>query len=137
MTASSLPNIQAEQTNLPQITPDQLDLLKKNPELLKQSGLNPKMLESLTTTQKNQSPTSVTDTLIRQTLKDQIQNLIKPYIGFVPAGLAVLLFLTLQFFISIMNLFIYPLLWVIFFLLEETGFIKFETEQRPVRKMVV
>lgn len=137
LTTSSLPNIQTEQASLPQITPEQLDLLRKNPELLRQSGLDPKILESLTNPQKNQPPANLANNLIKQTVKDQIQNFIKPYISFVPVGLAILLFLTLQFFTSITNLFIYPLLWLLFLILEKTNFIKFETEQRTVRKMVV
>ncbi len=134
---SSLPDIQTEQAGLPQISPDQLTLLQKNPELLRQTGLDPKILESLTTSQKNQPPANLTNNLIKQTVKDQIQNFIKPYITFVPAGLAILLFLTLQSLVSILNLLIYPLLWIIFFILEKTGFVKFEIEQRPVKKLVV
>lgn len=75
--------------------------------------------------------------LIKQTVKDQIQNLIKPYLNIIPAILALLLFITLQSLTSIMNLLIHPLLWIIFYILEKTGFIKFEIEQRPVKKMVV
>jgi len=119
-------NTQTEQANLPQITGEQIELLKKNPELLKQSGL-----DNIT-----QPPASLTNDLIKQTAKDQIQNFIKPYINFVPAGLAVLLFFTLQFFTSILNLLIYPLLWLTFFILEKTGFVKFTTDMRPVKKMV-
>lgn len=75
--------------------------------------------------------------IIKQAVKDQIQNFIKPYINFVPAVLAVLLFLTLQAFTSIINLLSYPLLWITFYILEKTGFVKFTVEQRPVKKMVV
>lgn len=75
--------------------------------------------------------------LIKQTVKDQIQNLIKPYQNFIPAGLALLLFLTLQSLTSIINLLIYPLLWLTFFILEKSRFVRFEVEQRPVKKLVV
>lgn len=75
--------------------------------------------------------------LIKQQVKDQLQNLIKPYLNFIPAVLALLLFITLQSLTSIMNLLIHPLLWIIFYILEKTGFIKFEIEQRPVKKMVI
>lgn len=126
------------QNSLPQITPEQLDLLKKNPEALKQFGLDPSILNNLTTSQQTtQAPENLTNALIKQTIKDQLQGVIKPYIGFVPAGLAVILFLTLQFFTSLTNLLIYPLLWLIFLILEKTGFIKFTIEQREVKKMVV
>ena len=75
--------------------------------------------------------------IIKQTVQDQIQSFLKPYLGFIPAVLAVLLFLTLQSLTSIINLLIYPLLWLTFYILEKTGFIKFVVEQRPVKKMVV
>lgn len=137
LTTSSLSNLQTEQASLPRITPDQLDLLKKNPELLRQSGFDPKILDSLTTSQKTQPPAKLANDPLKQTVKDQIQNFIKPYINFIPALLALMLFLTFQSLTTILNLFIYPLLWIIFLILEKTGFVKFEVEQRPVKKMVV
>ncbi len=79
----------------------------------------------------------ISNDLIKQTVKDQIQNLIKPYLNFIPAILALLLFISLQSLISIINLLIHPLLWIIFYILEKTGFIKFVVEQRPVRKMII
>ena len=75
--------------------------------------------------------------LIKQTVKDQIQGFIKPYLGFVPAGLALLLFLTLQTITSLTNLLIYPLLWLTFYILEKAGFITFTQEMRPVKKIVI
>ncbi|MBI2086247.1 hypothetical protein HYT74_02815 [Candidatus Daviesbacteria bacterium] len=134
------PNNQLEQaqTNLPQITPEQLDLLKKNPDLLRQSGLDPKILDSLSNPQKStQSPVNLTNDLIKQTVKDQIQGFLKPYLSFIPAILAVLLFLALQSLSSILNLLVYPLLSATFYILEESGFIRYEIEQRPVKKLVV
>ncbi|OGE29652.1 hypothetical protein A2867_02235 [Candidatus Daviesbacteria bacterium RIFCSPHIGHO2_01_FULL_40_11] len=123
---------------LPAISQEQIDLLKQNPELLRQSGLDPAILDTLNQPQsKAGSPQNLTQDLIKQTVKDQIQSFIKPYVNFVPAGLAILLFLTLQSLTSLINLLIYPLLWIIFYILEKTGFVKFETEQRPVRKMIV
>ncbi len=107
LSTSSLPNIQTEQANLPE-----------------QAGLP-------------QSPANLATDSLKQIVKDQIQNFIKPYTSFIPAGLAVLLFFTLQFFTSIINIFISPLLWLTFLILEKVGFIKFEVEQRTVRKMVV
>src|SRR3990172_10609958 len=117
--------------NLPQIPPEQLDLLKKNPDLLKQYGLDPKLLDTLTAPQKSTAaPANLTNELIKQTVKDQVQNFIKPYLNFIPAGLAILLFFTFHAFISIANLLISPLLWLIFLILEKTGFTKFTVEQR-------
>ena len=123
---------------LPALSQEQIDLLKQNPELLRQSGLDPAILDTLNQPQsKAGSPQNLTQDLIKQTVEDQIQSFIKPYVNFVPAGLAILLFLTLQSLTSLINLLIYPLLWIIFYILEKTGFVKFETEQRPVRKMIV
>jgi len=138
ITGSATPNIQSEEMNLPQIPPEQLDLLKKNPDLLKQYGLDPKLLDTLTAPQKSTAaPANLTNELIKQTVKDQVQNFIKPYLNFIPAGLAILLFFTFQAFISIANLLISPLLWLIFLILEKTGFTKFTVEQREVKKLVV
>jgi len=95
------------QLSLPQ---DQIELLKKNPDLLKQS---------------------------KQIVKDQVQSFIKPYLNFIPPALALLLFLTLQSITSLVNLLIYPLLWITFYVLEKTGFVKFVTETREVKKMVI
>ncbi|MCR4305639.1 MAG: hypothetical protein NUV73_00970 [Candidatus Daviesbacteria bacterium] len=122
---------------LPDIAPEQLELLKKNPELLRQSGLDPKILDTLNQPKNSKTPQNLAQELVKQTVKDQIQGFIKPYINFIPAGLALLLFLTLQSLTSIINLLIYPLLWFTFFILEKTGFVKFEVEQRPVKKLIV
>ena len=122
---------------LPAISQEQIDLLKQNPELLRQSGLDPSILDTLNQPKSSKAPQNLTQDLIKQTVKDQIQTFIKPYINFIPAGLALLLFLTLQALTSFVNLSIYPLLWIIFYILEKTGFVKFETEQRPVKKLVV
>lgn len=134
-------NMPAEQnsasTQLPAISQEQLELLKQNPDLLKQYGLDPKILDTLDQKNLQKAPQDLTANLIKQTVKDQAQGFIKPYINFIPAVLALLLFITFQSLISLLNLFIYPMLWVIFFILEKTGFIKFVVEQRPVRKMVV
>lgn len=87
--------------------------------------------------QESTTPQDLTNNLIKQAVKDQIQNFINPFIGFIPAVLALLLFFTLQSITSMINLLSYPLLWGIFSILEKAGFIKFTTEMRPVRKMVI
>ena len=109
-------------SSLPQISPDQLNLLKNNPDLLKQIG---------------KPVQNIANDLIGQTVKKQFQDLIKPYTNFIPAILSILLFLTLQSFMAIINLLIYPLLWIKFYILEKTGFIKFTQESRLVKKMVI
>ena len=93
--------------------------------------------DSLIDTALQSTPQNLPNDLIKQTVQDQIQSFIKPYLSFIPAILALLLFLTLQSLISIINLFIYPLLWITFYILEKTGYIKFTSEMRPVKKMAV
>ncbi len=134
LTAQSQPQ---QETTTPQLSipPDQIDLLRKNPQLLKQYGLDPSVLDSLD--KPSQSSSDGTNSLIKQTIKDQLQSFLKPYLGFIPAVLALLLLLTLQSLTSIINLLIYPLLWLIFYILEKTKFITFTEEQRVVRKMVI
>ena len=136
LTSSSLPSDETEQVTLPQISPEQIELLKKNPDLLKQYGLDPKILDTLDKPA-NKTSTKPNQELIKQAVKDQLQGVIKPYLGFVPVTLAVLLFITLESIVSFLTIFIYPLLWLIFYILEKSGFIKFTTEMRPVKKMVV
>lgn len=125
---------------LPAIPPDQIELLKQNPDLLKQYGLDPSVLDALGNPEKDQiqkPPEDLLTATVKQTIKDQLQNIIKPYQSVIPTVLAVLLFFILLSFTSILNLLIYPLLWITFYILEKTGFIKFVIEQRPVKKMVI
>lgn len=84
-----------------------------------------------------QAAQELTNDLIKQTVKDQVQSFIRPYLGFIPAILSVVLFFTLQSLTSLINLLTVPLLWITFYLLEKSGFIKFTTEMRPVKKMVI
>lgn len=130
-----LPDIQNVTPSLPTIPQDQLEMLKKNPELLKQYGVDPKMLDSLSqpkSTTQNQGTS-----LIKQAIKNQVEGFIKPYINFIAPLLTVLLFFTLQSIVSLVNLLIYPLLWLAFLILQKTGFVKFEIEMREVKKLVV
>ncbi len=122
---------------LPTISPEQIELLKKNPDLVRQSGLDPKILDTLSQPRSTKTTQNPTNDLIKQTIKNQVQSTIKPYLSFIPAGLAVLLFFLLSSFVFITNLFISPLLWLTFLILEKTGFAKFETEMREVKKLVV
>lgn len=75
--------------------------------------------------------------LIKPMITEQLQNIIKPYQNIIPAILALLLFLTLQSFVAILGIFLSPIIWLIFYILEKTNFIHFETEMREVKKLVV
>lgn len=128
---------------LPQITSEQLELLKKNPEVLKQYNIDPKMLENITPqtpSKTNKSPAASSlnmNDLLKQTVKDQVQTIIKPYQSFIPPLLAALFFFTLHSLLSLASVFLNPLLWLIFKILEKSGFIHFETEMREAKKLVV
>lgn len=126
---------QAAKPKTQQLTPEQLEMLKQNPDLLKDAGLDPAILDQIPQSETGEVPP--TQEIIKQTVKNQFDSMLKPYLGLIPAALAGILFLTLLSFVSIANLLIYPLLWIIFYILEKTGFVKFTTEMRPVKKMVI
>lgn len=125
------------------VTSEQIQFLRQHPEALKQSGLDPKILDSVeqalaqSKTNGTSSPTFTTNDLIKQTLKDQLQKIIQPYTSFIPAGLAGILFITLKSISSLLSFAISPILWIIFYIFEKTGFIHYENEMREVKKMIV
>lgn len=133
---------------LPQLTEEQIKLLKQNPELLKQSGVDPKMLDSIPKSssaskqinskgQTSQTSNNLGVDFAKSLVKDQFKNMIKPYLNFVAPILALLFFLGLQSFSAILSILVSPLIWFIFKILESSGFVKFTTEMREVKKMVV
>lgn len=130
---------QKAQTPKFSISKEQINLLKESSALLEQYGIDPKILDNLSSSANNSvdSEEILPQNIIKKTLKDQLQNALEPYLGIIPAVLTALLFFTLLSFASILNLFIYPLLWIIFYILEKSGFVKFTTETRTVRKMVI
>lgn len=139
-TLKIMPQTNLPTTQLPQIPPEQLDLLKKNPELLKQYNIDPKMLDNLPTSSAKSSSKTLSNPgveLIKPMIKEQLQNIIKPYQTIIPAVLALFLFLTLQTFVSVLEIFLSPVIWLIFNILERTGFVKFESEMREVKKLIV
>lgn len=128
---------QAEQTGLPSISPEQIRMLEQNPQLLKQYGLDPVILETAKK-QLNQSPQKLsTADLVKPMLEIQMQKIIEPYESFIPLILAAGFFFTLQSLASLLAILLPPILWVIFFILDKTGFTKYETETREVKKLVV
>lgn len=141
MTPQAKQNPQTEQTSLmpQQLTKEQIDLLKKNPDLLSQYGLDPSILDTLDLPDANIVSTvqNQGNDLIKKTVKNQFEQMIKPYVSFIPIILAVVLFLSFQSLVALINIFIYPLLLFIFYILETIGLIKFEKEMREVKKLVV
>lgn len=123
-----------DSSNLPLINPDQLQLLKARPELLKQYNIDPSALNQITS---GINSSKAQDIVVKDVVKNQLQTMIKPYMSFIAPLLSLLFFLTLYSLLSIVNLLIYPLIWFIFYLLEQTNFVHFEKEMREVKKLVV
>jgi hypothetical protein len=124
-------NLSIDQLSL---SPDQINLLKQNPELLAQYGLDPKILDQVTA---SKPQTFSQNDLIKTSVNSQFQSIISPNLWLVSIVLAILFFVSLNFLSSFLILLIYPLIYIIFWILEKTGFITFEVEMRPVKKLVV
>lgn len=126
---------------LPKLPPEQIEELKKNPDLLSQFGLTPAALDLVSKSSSNQTSQNNSQTSLQSPIKDliksQIESIINPYKSFIAPILALLFFFTTQFFISFLGIFISPLVWLIFYLLEKTEFIKFVSEQRTVKKIII
>lgn len=136
MTTSNLPLTDLPQGQGPMldIPTDQINLLKQNPDLLKQVGLDPKILDQINITK---TPTISPNNLIKEAVSAQINNIIGPNIGIVAIILSIIFFLSLNFLASFLSLLLYPIISGIFWILEKTGFTKFEIEKREVKKLVV
>lgn len=125
-----------------QITPDQLNLLKNNPQVLKQYGVTPEMLKSFEESLPKDAA-SATDqrsnsgSFLKQTIKNQLAELIKPYRSIIAIVLAVIFFFTLSTFTSIIGISTPIIVWSIFYVLERLQIIGYTTEMRSVKKMVV
>ncbi len=88
-------------------------------------------------TSDNLISTPIAQDLIKTAIQDRVQSVIKPYQNYIPVLLAVLLFITLTSLISLISLITPISLFIIFWILEKTGFIHFETEMREVKKLVI
>jgi hypothetical protein len=145
----TLPQVQGIKiAQVPQVTQEQIEFLKQNPELLKQYGIDPSDLDSINstpqpnsrTTQKAVTPTPAqtsSDNFLKSLVKAQFQKMIEPYIGIIPPILALIFFFTLQFFVSILSIFNPLIINGIFYILTKSNFVKFTTEMREVKKLVV
>lgn len=125
-------NLQTEQAPQISIPPDQLQALKQNPALLKQYGLDPSVLDNL-----GSGKLVGSSQLIKETVKSQLNSLVKPYQNYIALLLALIFYSTFAFTAWILSLFVSPLVLLTFYLLEKSGYIKFEKEMREVKKMVV
>lgn len=137
---------------LPTLTQDQINLLKQNPEVLKQYGLNPADLDQLVPEANsksmktpNQNAVQVIPSISGMNLKDIIKaqiadsldQMIKPYLFAIPFVLAFLFYSLASFCLWIASMFINPIIFLLFYIFEKTGFLKYETEMREVKKIIV
>lgn len=125
---------------LAQITQEQIDFLKSNPLLLKQQGLDPSILDNLsvsTPAPKATKVSTIPNDITKKLITGQFNKILDPYKNFIAPFLAVLFFITLQSLSSLLSLLLYPLVSLSFYILEKSGFLKFEKEIREVKKMVV
>ncbi len=123
----------------PSLTSDQLNLLKQNPSLLKQYGLDPSVLDNIQPTKSSQTKSSNApqSEALKPFLQTQISSFLKPFEAFIAPVLALLFFVSLQSISSFEAILLSPLIWLIFKILEKSGYIHFEKEMREVKKLVV
>lgn len=137
---------------LPSLTQEQLDLLKQNPQVLEQYGLDPNDLDefvpganSSTPASTNQAAVQVVPSLpgmnlkdiIKAQITDSLDQMIKPYLFAIPFVLAFLFYSLTGFCLWIVSMFINPVIFLMFYIFEKSGFLKFEKEMREVKKIVV
>lgn len=119
-----------------QISPEQLKLLKQNPDLLKKYGLDPALLDSLEKGTNTTIPSSLNE-VMKQTIQNQVQTIVKPYLYLIPIIYTLTFYFSFSSLASLLAIFLSPIVWIIFYLMEKTGFTKYEVEQREVKKLVV
>lgn len=145
-------SVKSEKRYLAQsLTPEQMELLRQNPDVLKQFGVNADDLKEFVapsnpqTTSPNQNAVQVVpqipgvnvkDTLIAQT-GNMLDLIIKPYEGMIPFLFAFMFFSFASLLNWILSLLLYPLISLIFLILEKSGFVKFEKEMREVKKIII
>lgn len=128
--------------NSGQTADQQLNNLRNNPALLKKYGIDPGTLDNPVFRDEvlngfnNQAAGN--STIIRSdSARGLLGPMLEPYLNFLAPILAVLVFFSFTSFIWLFGLFIPPLLWITFLVMKNTGFIKFQTEMREVKKLVV
>ena len=128
---------------VPNLTSEQIEFLKNNPDLLRDQGIDPAIFENAAaqTNQKNSKKQTVSTApsqdFVKNLVKSQLQSMLKPYENWIPLILALVIFITLHSLLSLLSIFLNPLLSLTFYVLEKSGFIKFTTEMREAKKLVV
>ena len=144
--------LQGDKKYLAQVlTSEQIELLKQNPAILQQYGLTPEDLDSLssqTTPQATQgsssqtpiqtiAPTGNMKNLLKTQINSMLDQTLKPYQFAIPIILAFMFYSLASLILWILSFLLSPLLQLIFYIFEKTGFIKFEKEMREVKKIVI
>jgi hypothetical protein len=129
----------------PTFNQESIDALRANPDLLKQYNLDESALDLVENIcLQNQESTDVSESkplvpadIAKNLIKSQFEKIISPYLNFIAPVLALLFFVTFQSLFSFIAIFLSPLILIIFWVLEKTGFVRFEKEMREVKKLVV
>lgn len=109
--------------------------LKVDPDQLKKLGLKEQDLESALSN--NTELASQVSGKLSLELRGNLQNLINPYLSFIPIVAAVLLFFTTHSLVGL-GFFLIPMaLSLVFFVLEKTKIISFEEQTQVVKRLVL
>lgn len=73
----------------------------------------------------------------RQQAEKLMNAYIRPYLPVIPAILGILLFLTLQSIVALLQFLLYPLIWITFYFLNEANFLKYKKEMKEVKKLEI
>jgi ABC-type multidrug transport system fused ATPase/permease subunit len=131
------------------LTPEQLELLQQNPEVLEQFGVSIDDVNQFVQDdgiEKNQEAVKIVPSVkdnfsIKDKVKAQIRNtleeMIKPYLFAIPFILAFLFYSISGFYLWLISLLINPLIILLFYIFEKSGFIKYQKEVREIKKMVI
>ena len=120
------------------ISSDQIKLLKENPDLLKQSGLDPAILDTIgKQDNKNVTAQDLAVEAAKPLITKQVTDMIKPITPILPFLMVFLFYLNFQFLASTAAFILSPSIYLLFWILEKTGFIHFEIEMRAAKKLVV
>ncbi len=109
----------------------QLPLTTQDSQIIKQLGLDqalPVQTATISSTIKQRAS---------EEINKQISSYVKPYEAFIPAALSFFFFLTIRSFISLLSIFLGPVLRLFFWFLDRTKYTKYEIETRQVKKLVV
>lgn len=119
------------------ISPEQLQALQQNPDLLKQFGLDPKILDQIAPQKKPAQKSSQSSNPLKPVVEQQLQAIIHPYLSYIPGALTLFFFITMQSTIFLLAIPLSLVIWLIFWILEKTGFTQYTVEAREVKKLVV